>query len=316
MKLFRREYPLAILYYHHILKEPNIFYPSEVCQEEFEKQIAYLKNNFDILPLQEALAKLKSGSLKRSSLVITFDDGYKDNYDYAAPILEKLNVHATFFIATEGIESEILWNNVIEQSVIKTKKDKISKEIIGEEINISNNDLKISAIKTLTTILKRMSNKERKQKIAQLSSQLNISTFDRVTMNAEEIISLDRRGFEIGAHTHSHTILSAEKINDCRDEIKTSNTILENIIGKKIKYFAFPNGSFDIDFNSQHRALIKELGFEAAFSTNDGGCFNDSNLFSLSRFMTIKNTLPFFALSIATIAHERSKKDERNLVKL
>ncbi len=315
-RLLRREYPLAILYYHHVLKEPNIFFPADICETEFNKQIEYLKKIYNILPLSKAIKELKNGTLKRNSLVITFDDGYKDNYDYAIPILVKHNVHATVFIATEGIESGILWNNAIEQSIIKTKNTSIPKGIIGEKIDISSNSLKIKAIKLLTSVLKRMSNKERTQKVKQLSNQLNAATFDRVTMNAKEISHLVEQGFEIGAHTHSHTILSAENINDCKEEIEVCKAILEKITEQKTKYFAYPNGSFGVDFNSQHRTLINELGFEAAFSTNDGGCFKDSNLFSLSRFMTIKKILPLFALSIAKIAHEQSKSDETNLMKL
>lgn len=316
MKLTRREYPLAILYYHHILEKPNVFNSSDICKKEFEEQITYLKGIFNIVTLQDAMQDLKYGRLKRNSLVITFDDGYKDNFDYAAPILEKHNAHATFFVATEGAKQAVLWNNVIEQSIIKTTKLTIPKMIIDEEIDISTLSLKIHAITLLMSVMKRMPNKERKQKIEQLSKHLEITTFDRITMNEEEIASLSAKGFEIGAHTHSHTILSAEHIDDCKKEIEMSKSILENITGKKIKYFAFPNGSFDTDFNSQHRNLIKKIGFEASFSTNDGGCFKDSNIFSLSRFMTIKKSLPLFALSIASIAHERSKSDERSSTKL
>jgi peptidoglycan/xylan/chitin deacetylase (PgdA/CDA1 family) len=309
LKYTGKEFPLAVLYYHHVFESLDNFNDSEIDQHTFENQIKYLNKHYNLLSVSDALEKIKNNTLPEKSLIITFDDGYRDNYQYAVPILEKYKVPATFFIATEGLQSGFLWNNTIELVIKNTQSCIIKDNIIGEEIDITNDRLKLRAIKLLTTSLKRLSSESRQEKIELLIKQLGITTYERMMMSESEIIKLYEKGFEIGAHTHSHTILSTENIEQCKQEVLLSKHTLESIIGEKINYFAFPNGAFGIDFTSTHRNLVEELGFKAAFSTNDGGCFDNSNLFSLPRFMTKQKNLPLFALSIARIAHERSESD-------
>ena len=96
----------AILTYHRVLPDSIVYEDSilniAVSTTNFRKQIAYLKNNFSILPIDSFLKHINSDA-KQFKLLITFDDGYKDNLDYAYPILKEFNVPAIIYVITKFI---------------------------------------------------------------------------------------------------------------------------------------------------------------------------------------------------------------------
>ena len=96
---------LTILTYHSI---SNGIEPDEtVTPEEFEKQLQYIKENYKVISLEEAVEYIQTDIEKISgSIVITFDDGYSDNYRYAYPLLKKYNFPATIFLVSDFINSD------------------------------------------------------------------------------------------------------------------------------------------------------------------------------------------------------------------
>jgi len=303
-KLKLGEYPLSILYYHHVFATKNPYHLDDLDAQEFDQQIEFLSKHFNLLSLEQAIQLLIEKKLPPKSLVITFDDGYLDNYTTAAPILEKHKCPATFFVATQGVEKGYLWNDAIEQSLKNTKVKTISKGIIGKAISITTNNEKISAFHQLVSSLKFISNEKRSDKIQQLSQELEVSEYSQTMMNEEQILDLNKRGFTIGAHTHSHTILSTETNKNSQTELLANKQSLEQIIDEPVTFLAFPNGLYGRDYKQQHCDLAQELGFTAAFSTNDGGAVNSTNVYQIPRFMPYRKQLPLFALSIAKIAGE------------
>lgn len=94
----------AILMYHSVSGETDFEY--DMDKERFKDLMEYLKQNFKITSLEEIVEKLKSGEKNENfEIAITFDDGYKNNYDFVYPLLNKMSIPASFFITTEFIES-------------------------------------------------------------------------------------------------------------------------------------------------------------------------------------------------------------------
>lgn len=303
-KFRRGEYPLSILYYHHVFAENEPYHPDDISAQNFEQQIEFLQKHFNILALAEAINLLEQKKLPPKALVISFDDGYQDNYTTALPILEKFNAPATFFVATEGVEKGYLWNDEIEQAIKKTTKEIISNKINGTALSIKTQSEKINAFHTLVNSLKFQSNEQRSIKIISLLEELNISTFTKTMMTTEQLSDLHYRGFTLGAHTHSHTILSTETNENVQQELIINKNILENITKQAIDFLAYPNGLEGRDFSDTHCNIVQKLGFKAAFSSNDGGSVNSTNMYKIPRFMPYRKQLPLFALSIAKIAGE------------
>jgi peptidoglycan/xylan/chitin deacetylase (PgdA/CDA1 family) len=303
-KLKFGEYPLSILYYHHVFENKHAFHTNDMSAEEFEQQINYITKTFNILPLNDALALQKKQSLPPKALAISFDDGYLDNFTIAAPILKKYQCPATFFIATDGIDKGYLWNDIIEQALIKTTKQCISKNIINTTLPITTSAEKITAFHTLLGKLKFLNNKDRAKKLKILTQELQVNSFTNTMMNKEQIQTLHSQGYTIGAHTHNHTILATENKKNCIEELSKNKSYLEDIIKSPVEYLAFPNGLLDRDFTDEHCKIAQQLNFKAAFSTNDGGAISSTNTYQIPRFMPFRKQLPLFALSIAKIAGE------------
>ena len=122
------KYTVPILIYHNIGYEKGSFF---VSPESFAKQMEYIKKNgYEVITLDELVRSIKDKkSLKRNRVVITFDDGYKDNFEYAYPVLKRFGFPATIFLVTDFIGREFTgegkefmnWDDVVAMS-----KDQIS----------------------------------------------------------------------------------------------------------------------------------------------------------------------------------------------
>jgi peptidoglycan/xylan/chitin deacetylase (PgdA/CDA1 family) len=301
-KYKRGEYPLSILYYHHVFAQLESYHPDDLSAEQFEQQIQFLSKNFNILPMTEAMLLLSQNRLPAKALVLCFDDGYQDNANIAVPILKKYNCSATFFIATEGVERGYLWNDIVEQSIKRTRHTFISENILGQVLSLDTEKEKIHTYHCLVNYLKFKSNAERSRLLGELIDELQVTIFSRTMMDARQIKQLQQDNFTIAAHTHTHTILSTESDEQCHVELLTNKQYLEAIIGQPVNFLAFPNGLSGRDFTKQHSKIAKQLGFQAAFSTNDGGALSTTNPYAIPRFMPYRKQLPLFALSIAKIA--------------
>ena len=91
-------------------------------------------------------------------------------------------------------------------------------------------------------------------------------------------------GMQIGAHTRSHPILARLDDGQARVEIKGSKDFLENLLGERVGLFAYPNGRQTEDYSDDTVNLVRELGFDAAVSTNWGAARSATDLFQIPRF--------------------------------
>ena len=99
-------------------------------------------------------------------------------------------------------------------------------------------------------------------------------------MTSAQLQEFSGLGFEIGAHTESHPILSVLPVEEARREIVRSRQVLESLIDKKVGVFAYPNGRWGKDFDQRHRDIVKTEGFDAAFNTEPGVCKAGSDLWN------------------------------------
>ena len=111
---------LSVLIYHRVLRTPDPFDQDNLLATVFERQMRVLSETFNVLRLSEAITRLKKASLPARAACITFDDGYADNHDVALPILTRLGLPATFFIATGYLNSGRMWNDSVVEAVRST----------------------------------------------------------------------------------------------------------------------------------------------------------------------------------------------------
>jgi len=253
-----------------------------IAPEVFSMELDYLKKHYNVLDLDKALEKLKNGTLPPYSLAITFDDGYKNFYDYAFPILKQHNLTATFFLPTNFIlEKTPLWTDRLE--FLGLKDDAKIRQGLKTHVDESRN-----------LELIRLENQHQKKLDNFVGSN---SVY--APLSLEMIKEMQNAGMKFGAHTQSHPILS--KVNTLRlfNEIKGSKNLLEQNIGEISNVFCYPNGQPE-DFNQDVLGGVKKAGFKWAITTIEGMNTKDTNPYILKRITmdNIKDQTTFvFALS-------------------
>jgi len=276
---------LSVLIYHRVLPKPDPLLPGLIDVHAFSQQMATISSSFSLLPLREGIARLASGTLPPRAAAISFDDGYADNHDIAVPIMRKFGVHATFFVATAYLDGGVMWNDAVIEAVRQCKADAIDSAELGIGVlPTDTEEARKSAIVRLITRLKYLPAQFREEWIHRLLDTLGVQPSTSLMMTSEQVVGLVRSGMDVGCHTDKHPIFTKAPIAEVKDEILRGRSRLEDIAGRSIKLFAYPNGRPGIDFGPQHVRLVRELGFDAALSTCWGAAQTGDDLFQLPRF--------------------------------
>jgi len=282
---------LIILAYHSVTKDKVRFEGLQVSIENFEKQIRFLKTNFDIISIEKAMKYIEDHSSKiLNKLVITFDDGYKDNFDIVYPILKKYEVPFTIFLTTDPIENhDLIWTNklrdYIEQSNMPILK-------IGEKdsLNIATDIEKEQAINYLKKKLKTVENIERIALLNNIYRQIGYKFFhDKCyeMLSVEQIKILSRNGVSFHSHSVSHPIVSRLKKTEFEYELLESREKIYQWTGNRPVYFAYPNGK-PTDFTEESKELLSNMGYKAAFTLIRGTNDNLTDRYEMKR-IPVKN---------------------------
>jgi peptidoglycan/xylan/chitin deacetylase (PgdA/CDA1 family) len=276
---------LSILIYHRVLEEPDTLTDDQCDKDFFELQIRTLSRYFNVLPMPEAIQRLKEKNLPSKAACITFDDGYADNVENALPILQKFGVPATFFVAAGFIDNGVMWNDKIIELI---------RHAPGDHLDLNAVDLgkyEINSLKQRRETLFALINKikylpldERHALIERLYQLIPVALPDNIMMTTDQLKQLHRAGMEIGGHTLSHPILARIEYKTAYDEIAKGKSKLENIIQAPVRFFAYPNGKPGQDYLPEHVTLLKKIGFEAAFVTASGAANYKSDIYQLPRF--------------------------------
>lgn len=237
---------VRIIVYHSIgeLDKLEIKAHHHVNTDEFEKQIKYLKSKYNILSISEFLAG-KTGPKKRS-ILITIDDGYKDIISKAYKVLEDNEVHATLFICTSLIDNkDLLWRDKLR--IIK--KMKLSKKFISfisssykkEEML----DLNVQGLHHWSKKNSICSNYKMHNLIDDFFKENDLYKTAKdlsLYINTRDICKMDFLDFQ--SHSHLHPKMTSISQEKQRNEILTSNKILEDL-GCDITSFALPFDPYD-----------------------------------------------------------------------
>jgi peptidoglycan/xylan/chitin deacetylase (PgdA/CDA1 family) len=265
----------------------------------------YLKKNYNIISLDKLLSSLKRRRVLKRSVVLTFDDGYNDNYIYTRPILEKLQIPATFFIATSNINTNkaFWWDRL---SRVFHPKQKLPLRMPLFNATLSNPGKRAETFWRIYQVLKSSSPKNIDKICTYLEQWVKLGEIEDYscrTMNKKDIRELaDNRLFQIGAHTHHHSNLSSRAALLQRQEIQHSKQILEKITNNPIKYFSYPYGSKD-NYTVQTVHIVKKSGFEAACLAYPGVICKDTDLYELPRCWVGNWNLAKFKKTIVRFFH-------------
>lgn len=275
---------MVILTYHRVIAEKDAMEQGEVDVQQFKMHVDTFAKFFNVLELSEAVRGLHDGGLPGRAISITFDDGYKDNVTAALPVLERVGVPATFFIATGFLDGGTMWNDIVIESVRRSGKDVLDLSTVGlEKVSVRSPEEKRAAVVNLIGKLKYIQQEKRDRLCMEIADQLGVSPPTNLMMDSSDLVVLRDAGMEIGGHTRNHPILCVESDEDAYAEIKNGKRDLEAIIGERVDAFAYPNGRPVLDYDRRHVAMVRNAGFRLAVTTATG-CVNRSlDVFQLGR---------------------------------
>ncbi len=277
---------VQILAYHRVNDDHDRYF-SGMPLEAFRKQMEYLADNFNVCSLEEAVERMTRKDVPDNTVVITFDDGYRDNYLSAFPILKDLSIPATIFLATDAIGSQrILWHDRVFSAFRRTRVMVLDGfGNYSQRYLLSTVEEKLFAQGEFLKFLWSLDDHEKTFWIDFLVEKLEVT--DRKEMPGlmlswEEVKIMHESGISFGSHTVTHPILSKLSVDRARQEIQESKTVIEHQLRTPIRTFAYPNGRKD-DFNESIKNLLKDAGYACALTTQFGTNESDEDLFELRR---------------------------------
>jgi peptidoglycan/xylan/chitin deacetylase (PgdA/CDA1 family) len=309
---------LTVLNYHRIdILENNLsmFQPNiSATPKMFEQQMEFISNWYHVISLQELNSWLLKGTpLPPHAALITFDDGYLDNYTNAFPILKKFDFPAVIYLTSGYIASNrpFYWD-LASYCFFYTQTDFIKFPDYSEKKWQSDTQKK-EVLKAWIEAMKVLSEDEKQLWVEKLPSELRVSIprdlFKNVMLTWEQIIEMRSSKIEFGAHTINHPILTRISLEDAKKEIVGSKEKIEKEIGDRITSFAYPNG-MKADFNNAIASVIKGLGFQTAFTLLSGPTFKKTvrkSPYTIRRiFLSHKHTLQHFSILMSPFNRIRS----------
>ena len=234
--------------------------------EIFEKQMKYISKK-NVINVNDDFNQ------NSKPILITIDDGFKNNYEVAYPILKKYKIPFIIFICTGFMEKNPIWTDKLLKLSLNTKsfRKKSEKWLKNHQFLFKKNEVDYNFLRLLfkkndAHLINDFFNSFRDV------NQNNLNQYNEIfePLCWSEVKSMVNSGLcSIGAHTVNHPILSKCDYETQVEEIKKSKQIIENHINEEIDLFAYPNGSKN-DYNSETIKILKMLDFKYAFTTTFG----------------------------------------------
>ncbi len=230
----------------------------------FEKCIRYISNNFETVLIEEIVASGNDISPNENYATIMFDDGYKDNIEYALPVLEKYQVRASFYVVTHCIDKNIpTWTYILEHSFSHTGHQRLTlPAFLPEEFqsgHFPERQDKVNFVARLKPFLKTISHSKRQEVLSAVSESFDDVEDPKIMMNWRDLRDLRDRGHYIGSHTTNHNMLGTmDDEDEIRSELRDSGKKIESELGYFPASISYPVGSFD----ERTKRLSEEEGYK------------------------------------------------------
>jgi len=264
---FGKSNQLTILSLHRVSPERDFFF-DPIDPIAFRKLLNYVKKHYHVISFQE-LDDLSKVQTKKPLLMLSFDDGYYDFYEYALPILSEYKFASNHNIVNECASlNSVIWTQRLNYIFNHAKDNGIdlSVDIEGVACKLSDFNNKwhsfyLMVFRFLLTVKK----EDRNSFIDGLENKFSVKASYRM-MNWEEIIDCSKNNVEIGSHTYSHDVISTiDDITLLEKEILISRNEISEKINLPVNVLALPNGQGSISVEN----FVRNSGFKFLLYAND-----------------------------------------------
>ena len=272
----------VILTLHHVRPQgPATFRPNgllEITPDFLDRALTLIRaEGYDLVSLDEALARLSAPRNGRFFVALTFDDGYRDNVEHAWPVLAKHGAPWTLFVTTGFADRTArLWWLELEEAIRALRQVNLTLPDGPFTAQTGSDAQKQRAFDKLYWRLRKQPEAILLSAISDLATAAGIGSaalVERECLPWETLRALaGAPGVTIGAHTLSHPMLAKHEAAFARREMTEGKARLESELGMPIRHFAYPVGD-PTSAGPRDFALAKSAGFASAVTTRPGQLF-------------------------------------------
>ena len=279
--------------YHRIGEKDNCAFDREVFScttDAFEKQCLFIKKHFNVISLDElCVLREQKQEHKKKYAVITFDDGYIDNYQEAFPVLKKYNIPATFYVATNFVGNDLIpWWDEIAYILRKAEGKTYQLPNQKQTYYLKPNEIE-AVISRIIYDAKRLDGITVIDVLDDIRStfleELSEFNTERHTlfMGWNHLKEMVQNNMKVGSHTLSHQVLSQLTEKEQKHELSQSKAIIEQYLSTSIDSVVYPVGRSHC-YTEKTCQLAQSVGYHFAFNNEPGRITLNSNSYDLNRF--------------------------------
>jgi len=299
---------LTVVLYHRVVGldrlrglDPELV---DATPDEFDQQMAFLRRHFAPVSLDEVMdAAMLGTSLPPNAVLVSFDDGYRDNHEHALPVLLRYGMKAVFFVSTAYLTDRRLfwWEQV--SLFVRNSTNEVLRLAYPDpiEIDLRAPGARAIAIRRLNRVIKDHHGLDLERFLGDLPAACGVawsaaeerSRADDALMTWTEVRALADAGMAIGSHTRNHRVLQTVPPNDLDGELAGSRQEIEERLGRPVRSIAYPVGRA-IAAEPAIRSALRHAGYELGFTTTPGiNRFERADdLFDLKRLPIDRGTPP------------------------
>lgn len=300
---------VLVLIYHDVLPrgfpEQNPLFGMTVSTTEFEWQLRYVRKHYNPITFEEFKEwYFNKAPLPRNPVLITFDDGHRNNLDFALPILQRHQIPAICFVVAGFLGAKTLtWFEDAYYRLMFSASPSWRLNN-GEVWPLNTVAQRAAACGRFFSLCRTSTQEQQSQELELLRSQLKVPELNGhypgrfEFLSTEQLRFLRENGVEIGAHTLTHPVLATAPAATSKAEITEGKRRLEQILGTSVRAFAYPFGAPRLDFTEREIEYVRQSGLMVGFAGEGGLVRRSDNPFSLPRVGIGRMTRAQFAATI------------------
>ncbi len=296
LRLFSSGASTAILMYHSVMENPAEHTDSLGgiihSTSEFRAQMELLARDYHPMGLDQLVQRLNAGQVLPSrSVVVTFDDGYTDNYEVAMPILNQVGIPATFYVTVDCVENRKLpWPSRL-RFAFRTTKISEWTDATGKTWDLRHPEAREQAYLVCCDECCQLAGIAQEEFVTRLETDLDSRAPDALSslmMNYDQARGLARKGHIVGSHTMTHPNMAHIRENDAEVELVESKRRLESELKMHVPHFSYPCPALTPHWSERTVSQSRAVGYGSAVTTNGGVVRAGDNPLSLKRIRPTK----------------------------
>lgn len=297
----------GILCYHRVGTEGVPLF-SRLDPRVFEVQMEYVRKHYRLIPLGQLCGEIANGDAVQPTLAITFDDGYRDLYTHAFPVLRKYEIPATIYLIGRSMETgESPWYDRIFVALDHASGSSIEVEMDApRQFALTSVAARRKAAWEIVCFLRTISDASRQKWCLEFEARMKPpqDELERRMLDWNQVRSMQSSGIYFGAHTMTHPSVAHLEAANLEEELSKSRKLLEAGLDAPAVDFAYPFGKTSDCLSAGDRYLA-HCGYRSAVTTVEGINSVGANLLRLNRMqISDDRSLSLFAFNLARMFFE------------